>query len=140
MLLSASYEELSRLIREKSGQAIDIQYKDVDTLTLGYDATISLPIIGKPISHRISADVRVVEFAPPRAVLQIEAGAAGNMAMGFAAQRLLDRLPAGLVESFSGGRAELNLYAIPQLKTLFERFHVNALDFYENSLSIDASF
>ena len=124
MILSTSYDELARLIREKSGQTIGIQYKDSDTLTLSYDATISLPIINKPVTHTVSADVQLVDFNPPRAELQVKAGAAGNMALDFAAKRILDRLPAGLVEEFSGGCAVLNLDAVPQLKTFFSRMEI----------------
>ena len=69
MILSASYDELSRLFQEKSGQSLGLRYKDADTLTLIYDATITLPILNKPVTHTINVDMRVVEFAPPRAVL-----------------------------------------------------------------------
>ena len=139
MILSASYEEITRLVREKSGQQIGLQYKDADTLTLSYDAPIPIPITRKPLTHKVSADVTVVELALPRAVLQLDAGRAGNFALDMASQKLLEKLPAGLVESFSGGRIVLNLDAVPQLKALFARLQVNSLTFYGSSLSLDAS-
>lgn len=138
MILSLTYAEIIRTILEKSGQQIGIRYKDADTVTLTYEASIPLPVIRKPISHTISADVQVVELAPPRAVLQIDAGAAGNMALDMASQRLLSKLPQGLVEQFSGGRAVLNLDAVPRLRSLFEKVKVNGLTFYEASLGLDA--
>ena len=139
MILSVSYDEISALVREKSGQVIGIRYKDVDTLTLSYEASISLPVINRPITHTVAADVRVVELDMPRAVLQIDAGKAGNMALDMASQKLLAKLPAGLVEEFAGGRAVLNLAAVPQLQTLFERLKVNNLSFYSTSLNLDAT-
>lgn len=139
MILSVSYDEISALVREKSGQVIGIRYKDADTLTLSYEASISLPVINRPITHTVAADVRVVELDMPRAVLQIDAGKAGNMALDMASQKLLAKLPAGLVEEFAGGRAVLNLAAVPQLQTLFERLKVNNLSFYSTSLSLDAT-
>ncbi|MBO4525565.1 MAG: hypothetical protein J5692_03115 [Bacteroidales bacterium] len=139
MILSVSYDEISALVREKSGQVIGIRYKDADTLTLSYEASISLPVINRPITHTVAADVRVVELEMPRAVLQIDAGKAGNMALDMASQKLLAKLPAGLVEEFAGGRAVLNLAAVPQLQTLFERLKVNNLSFYSTSLSLDAT-
>lgn len=138
MNISTSYDELVRLIREKSGQTIGIRYKDLDTLTLSYDATISLPIINKPVTHTLSADVQLVAFNPPHAELQVKAGAAGNMALDFAAKRLLDKLPAGLVEEFSGGRAVLNLDAVPQLKTFFSRMEIKQWAFYTTSINVEA--
>ena len=139
MILSVSYDEISALVREKSGQVIGIRYKDADTLTLSYEASISLPVINRPITHTVAADVRVVELDMPRAVLQIDAGKAGNMALDMASQKLLAKLPAGLVEEFAGGRAVLNLAAVPQLQTLFERLKVNNLSFYSTSLNLDAT-
>lgn len=137
MILSATYDEITRLVREKSGQEIGICYKDADTLTLSYNATIPIPILNRPLTHRISADVQVAEFAPPRVVLQLNAGAAGNLALDMASQKLLAKLPEGLVESFSGGRAALNLAAVPQLKALFERLRLERLVFYDSSLGLE---
>lgn len=138
MILSASYDEITRLVREKSGQTIGIRYKDVDTLTLSFDASIPIPVISRPLTHTVSADVQLVELAPPRAVLQFDVGRAGNLALDMASRKLLEKLPAGLVEDFTGGRAVLNLDAVPQLKTLFSRLQVNNLSFYSTSLSLDA--
>lgn len=139
MILSVSYDEISALVREKSGQVIGIRYKDADTLTLSYEASISLPVINRPITHTVAADVRVVELDIPRAVLQIDAGKAGNMALDMASQKLLAKLPAGLVEEFAGGRAVLNLAALPKLQAVFERLKVNGLSFYATSLGLDVT-
>ena len=138
MILSVSYDEISSLVREKSGQNIGIQYKSADTLTLTYEASISLPVINRPLTHTVAADVQLVELALPRVVLQLDAGRAGNMALDMASQKLLAKLPAGLVESFSGGRAVLNLDAAPRLRPLFERLKVNGISFYSTSLGLDA--
>ena len=138
MLLSASYDEISDLIRKKSGQNLAIRYKDADTLTLTGEATIPIPLINRPITHAVTADVRLVELDLPRVVLQFDAGTAGNLALDMASQKILSRLPEGLVEEFSGGRAVLNLAAVPKFKNLFERLKVNSLSFYSTSLGVDA--
>ena len=139
MVISASYDEISRLVRQRSGQSVGIQYKGSDTLTFTYEASISLPVINRPITHTVSADLQLVEFDGRRAVLQLDAGKAGNMALDMASQKLLQKLPEGFVESFSGGRAVLNLAAIPQLSRLLERMQVNSLSFYSSSLSLDVT-
>ena len=139
MILSASYDEIIGLVREKTGQSVGIRYKNPDTLTVSYNASIPLPIFSFPLARTLSADVRLVELSGPRAVLQVDAGMAGNMALDMVSKKLLARLPEGLVEQFSGGRAVLNLAAVPQFKTLFDRMTVNALTFHDRSLSIDAA-
>lgn len=139
MVISASYDEISQLVRQRSGQSVGIQYKGPDKLTFTYEASISLPVINRPITHTVSADLQLVEFDGRRAVLQLDAGKAGNMALDMASQKLLQKLPEGFVESFSGGRAVLNLAAIPQLARLLERVQVNSLSFYSSSLSLDVT-
>ena len=139
MLLAVSYDEICHLVREKSGQMIGMQYKDVDTLTLTYEASISLPVINRPITHTVATDVRLVELDLPRAVLQFDAGRMGNMALDMASQKILAKLPDGLVEEFSAGRAVLNLAAVPKLQNLFERMKVNSLSFYSTSLNLDVT-
>lgn len=138
MILSVSYDEISKLVREKSGQNIGIQYKSADTLTLSYEASISLPVINRPLTHTVSADVQVVEMALPRVVLQLDAGRAGNVALDMVSKKLLEKLPAGLVESLTDGRAVLNLDAAPRLKPLLDRLKINGLSFYSTSLGLDA--
>ena len=117
MIISLTYDEISRLIRERSGREIGIGYKDADTLTLSFEASIPIP---------------------PRAVLQVDAGKAGNMALDFASRMIMERLPAGLVESISGGRIEMDLNAVPRLESLFKRIEVKSLTFYGSSLSLEA--
>ena len=140
MILSISYDEISELVREKSGQVIGLQYKAADTLTLYYQASIPLPVIKRPITTTVSADVQLVELDLPRVVIQLDAGKAGNLVLERFSQKLLAKLPTGLVETFTGGRAVLNLAAFPQLTPVFERMKVNNLSFFEMSLSLDASF
>ena len=140
MILSISYDEISELVREKSGQVIGLQYKAADTLTLHYQASIPLPVIKRPITTTVSADVQLVELDLPRVVIQLDAGKAGNLVLERFSQKLLAKLPTGLVETFTGGRAVLNLAAFPQLTPVFERMKVNNLSFFEMSLSLDASF
>lgn len=138
MILSASYEEISRLLKEKIGQPITLEYKDVDTLTVTYEASFSLPVINRPITAPLKADLKLVEMALPRLVLQLDAGTAGNMALELASKKLLEKLPEGFVEEFSKGRAVLNLAAISEAGGILNLLQVNNLSFYSTSLSLDA--
>jgi hypothetical protein len=55
-----------------------------------------------------------VDVQDDRMVLQMDSGTAMNLAADLVAPLILERLPAGLVESYSNGRAVVNLKAIPQ--------------------------
>ena len=63
-----------------------------------------------------SAGFKIVEVKGDRLVLQVDSGIAKNAAADLLAPRILERLPAGLVDSYSDGRAVINLSAVPSLK------------------------
>ena len=92
----------------------------------------------RPLTHTVSADVRLAELAFPRVTLQLDAGGAGNMALDMASGMLLKRLPEGLVEDFSGGQAVLNLGALEPVKALSEKLQINSLLFREEGMCLDA--
>lgn len=138
MILSATYDEIARLLREKTGQSISLRYKDADAVTVSLEASIPIPLLARPLIHTVSADVRIVELALPRVTLQLDAGGLGGAALDLASGTLLKKLPAGLVENFSGGCAVLNLDALPRAKALLEKLRINDLRFHEASLNLDA--
>lgn len=115
MTVSVPVKDLNGLVRGKSGRDISVTTAAPDRITLSYAGKIDVPMLGEQIMN-FSADFKVVEVSGDRLVLQLDSGAAVNLAAELIAPRVLPRLPAGLVESFSGGRAVVNLSAVPQLK------------------------
>ena len=138
MILSATYDEIARLLREKTGQSISLRYKDADAVTVSLEASIPIPLLARPLTHTVSADVRIVELALPHVTLQLDAGGLSGATLDLASGTLLKKLPAGLVENFSGGCAVLNLDALPRAKSLLEKLRINGLRFYEAFLNLDA--
>jgi hypothetical protein len=107
--------ELNSLVRGKSGRDITLTAEAPDKITLSYAGKVDLPMLGEQ-DMNFSADFKVVEVTGDHLVLQLDSGAAMNLAADAVAPYVLERLPAGLVDSFSNGRAVINLSAIPQLK------------------------
>ena len=68
----------------------------------------------------LAADFKIVEVKGDRMVLQMDSGAAMNVVADLFSSTIMGYLPAGLVESFSGGRAVVNLSAVPQLRKRLE--------------------
>ena len=106
---------LNGLLREKSGRDITLSTQAPDRLILTYAGKVDVPMLGEQ-SMNFSAGFKVIEVQGDRLVLQIDSGAAINAAADLLAPRILERLPAGLVDSYSNGRAVINLTAIPSLK------------------------
>ena len=106
---------LNELVRDKSGRDVTLSTSAPDKITMAYAGKVDLPMVGEQ-DMNFSVDFKVVEVTGDRLVLQLASGAAMNLAADAVAPYVLKRLPAGLVDSFSGGRAVINLSAIPQLK------------------------
>ena len=106
---------LNELVRDKSGRDVTLSTSAPDKITMSYAGKVDLPMLGEQ-DMNFSVDFKVVEVTGDRLVLQLASGAAMNLAADAVAPYVLKRLPAGLVDSFSNGRAVINLSAIPQLK------------------------
>ena len=106
---------LNELVRDKSGRDVTLSTSAPDKITMAYAGKVDLPMVGEQ-DMNFSVDFKVVEVTGDRLVLQLDSGAAMNLAADAVAPYVLKRLPAGLVDSFSNGRAVINLSAIPQLK------------------------
>ena len=114
-VVAVPVEDLNGLIRSKSGKDVTISAQAPDRITLTYAGKVDIPVLGEQ-GMNFSATFRVIEVKGDRMVLQLDSGAAMNAAADAVAPYVLKRLPAGLVESFSGGRAVINLSAIPSVK------------------------
>ncbi len=106
---------LNELVRDKSGRDVTLSTSAPDKITMAYAGKVGLPMVGEQ-DMNFTVDFKVVEVTGDRLVLQLDSGAAMNLAADAVAPYVLKRLPAGLVDSFSNGRAVINLSAIPQLK------------------------
>ena len=114
-VVAVPVEVLNELVRGKSGRDVTLSTSAPDKITMAYAGKVDLPMVGEQ-DMNFSVDFKVVEVTGDRLVLQLDSGAAMNLAADAVAPYILKRLPAGLVDSFSGGRAVINLSAIPQLK------------------------
>ena len=114
-VVTVPVKDLNGLIREKSGRDVTLSTQSPDRITLTYAGKVDIPMLGEQ-SMNFSASFKVIEVKDDRLVLQLDNGAAMNAAADLVAPRILERFPAGLVDSFSGGRAVINLSAVPSLK------------------------
>ena len=135
MILQATYDELNAIIRQKSSvKNLSLSYHSPDTATV----SMLLNVFGL-ISQPVSADVKLISVEGSRVTVEIDAGGLGNFVLDKARKPLLEKAPAGLVESFDGKQAVLNLEAVPELKTLFDTILINGISFSEDALCLDAT-
>ena len=132
MLIQASYNELNGMIGQKA-HGLSLAYCNTDTTKV----TFMLNILG--LSPSFSAKVKIVSIEGSRVTTEIDAGKVGAFVLDKAKKFLLEKTPEGLIESFDGKMAIVNLEAIPDLKPVFEAMAVNDLSFTEDAVRLDAS-
>ena len=71
-------------------------------------------------------------------VRRFDGGRMGGKVFEMGLQKVLAKLPAGVVERVEGGRVVLNLQAVPQMQSRIAQLRVNSLSFYSTSFSLDA--
>ena len=137
MVVTVPVKDLNGLIRGKSGRDVTLTTQAPDRITLTYAGKVDIPMVGEQ-NMNFSADFKVVEVKGDRLVLQLDSGAAMNLAADLLAPRILERLPAGLVDSFSDGRAVINLSAVPSLKKRLSAVSLTGVSVDEESIRLRA--
>ena len=112
-VIAIPVSDITGVIRQKSGRDITVSTKAPDHIDISYSGKVDIPLLGEQ-NMDFTAGFKVVDVQDDRMVLQMDSGTAMNLAADLVAPLILERLPAGLVESYSNGRAVVNLTAIPQ--------------------------
>ena len=126
---------LNELVREKSGRDITLSTQAPDRIILTYAGKVDVPMLGEQ-GMNFSAGFKVIEVKGDRLTLQLDSGAAMNAAADLLAPRILERLPAGLVDSFSNGRAVINLSAVPALQKQLKSLDIVGFSLDEESIRL----
>ena len=135
MILKATFEELNNIISQKTPvKGLSLSYCAPDTATL----TMVLSILGI-LNPSVSAKVKLVSIEGSRITAAIDAGNLGDFVLDKAKKPLLEKVPAGLIESFDNKVAVINLDALPELKSVFEAIEVGGISFTEEAVLLDAS-
>ena len=134
-VVAVPVKALNGLLREKSGRDITLSTQAPDRIILTYAGKVDVPMLGEQ-GMNFSAGFKVIEVKGDRLVLQLDNGAAMNAAADLLAPRILERLPAGLVDSFSGGRAVINLSAVPALQKQLKSMEIVGFSLDENAIRL----
>lgn len=114
-VISVPVKDITSLIRAKGGKGVSVSTQAPDRISVAYSGKVDVPVLGGQ-DMNLAADFRIVEVKGNRLVLQLDSGTAMNVVADLFSSTIMDYFPDGLVESFSGGRAVVNLSAVPQLR------------------------
>ena len=134
-VVAVPVKDLSGLLRDKSGRDITLTTQAPDRILLTYAGKVEVPVLGEQSMH-FTAGFKVIEVKGDRLTLQIDSGVAKNAAADLFAPRILERLPAGLVDSYANGRAVINLSAVPQLKKQLKSLDIVGFSLDEEAIRL----
>lgn len=137
MEITIPFTELMGLIQKESGQTVGLSYKSSDEVLVSYIASVKVPLLNRPISKEFQIGVKLLDVSHDTVDFQLDAGML-NGVLDFASSFLLNKLPSGLLESFSNGRGTLRLSAIPQLRPVLDRLEIGGLYMDPDNLHLKA--
>ncbi len=134
-VVAVPVKDLNGLLRDKSGRDITLTTQAPDRILLTYAGKVDVPVLGEQSMH-FTAGFKIIEVKGDRLTLQIDSGVAKNAAADLFAPRILERLPAGLVDSYANGRAVINLSAVPQLKKQLKTLDIVGFSLDEDEIRL----
>ena len=134
-VVAVPVKDLNGLLRDKSGRDITLTTQAPDRILLTYAGKVDVPVLGEQSMH-FTAGFKIIEVKGDRLTLQIDSGVAKNAAADLFAPRILERLPAGLVDSYANGRAIINLSAVPQLKKQLKTLDIVGFSLDEEAIRL----
>lgn len=140
MHLSITYPEVSSIVKQKAGRDIVLAYKDQNTLTASYKASVEIPLIKKTVSKDVSVDLQVLEFKDNKLVVRLDAGPAGNFALSAAQHFSVTHIPLTVYPGATDSRTFLlDLRDIEQLKPVLDQMTINSVGLFPEEIRIDAA-
>ena len=134
-VVAVPVKDLNGLLRDKSGRDITLTTQAPDRILLNYAGKVAVPVLGEQSMH-FTAGFKIVEVRGDRLTLQVDSGIAKNAAADLFAPHILERLPAGLVDSYANGRAVINLSAVPSLKKKLQSLDIVGFSLDEEAIRL----
>ena len=134
-VVAVPVKDLNGLLRDKSGRDITMTTQAPDRILLTYAGKVDVPVLGEQSMH-FTAGFKIIEVKGDRLTLQVDSGVAKNAAADLLAPRILERLPAGLVDSYANGRAIINLSAVPTLKKRLKSLDIVGFSLDEDEIRL----
>lgn len=134
-VVAVPVKDLNGLLRDKSGRDITLTTQAPDRILLNYAGKVAVPVLGEQSMH-FTAGFKIVEVKGDRLTLQVDSGIAKNAAADLFAPHILERLPAGLVDSYANGRAVINLSAVPSLKKKLQSLDIVGFSLDEEAIRL----
>lgn len=134
MKASISYQELQRLITEKTQQPISFQFIDDKTIKVFY--TLNLGIMKKDLG----VNLKVLGIKDTDLRVRYSAGFGMDSLVGMALNLLKNKIPEGLLEEQPNHELLVHLNAIDGLQQVFDTIEVNDINMLTGGVEVSGKF
>lgn len=136
MILKIPMTEAVGIIRQKTGMPIAMKIVNDDTVNVGYEVTVKIPIVGK-VTKTIGVDIIVDMVKDHDVFFHYSSGLPGADKI---IDKLMDYIPHlkdnNAVEKLRNGNMTAHLKEIPQMKEALEKIEIASVAFGDDEITV----
>ena len=133
MLLHIPVQEAASLIRSKTGKRISLEVVNDNTINVGYDLMVKVPILGN-ISKSIQLDLMIEKVENDTLYLQYSSGGVG---IDMILKGVLCSISTDIVQSLEGKRLSIQLNKIDKVREALKQIDIKSVTFANDNAIID---
>lgn len=134
MKASVSYQELQRLVTEKTRQPISFEQVDNKTVKVMYELNLGI------MKKKVGIDLKVLDIIGSDLKMRYSAGFGMDGLVSMALKMVKDKIPAGLLEEQPDHVLLVHLGKIDKVKPVFDRIDVKDINMLAEALEIVGDF
>lgn len=134
MKASVSYQELQKLITEKTQKPISFEFVDNKTIKALYEINLGF------MKRKVGIDLKVLDIVGTDLRVQYFTGFGMDGIFSMALSVVKDKIPAGLLEEQPDNVLLVHLDKVDKLKPVFERIDVKDVNMLTDALELVGVF
>lgn len=134
MKASVSFQELQKLVSEKTQHPISFEYVDPKTVKVLYELNLGI------VKKNIGIDVKFLDIVGSDVRVSYSAGLGMDGIVGMALSMVRDKIPAGLLEEQPDHVLLVHLGTVDKLKPVFERIDIKDVNMLAEALELVGDF
>lgn len=134
MKATVSYQELQKLVTEKTQKSIGFEFVDQKTLKVLYELNLGI------MKRKVGIDLRVLDIVGTVLRVRYSAGFGMDGLVGMALNMTKDKIPAGLLEEQPNQVLLVHLDKIEKVKPVLERIDVKDVNMLADALELVGDF
>lgn len=134
MKASVSYQELQKLVTEKTQQPISFEFVDSKTVKVLYELNFGI------MKKKVGIDLKVLDIVGTDLRVKYATGFGMDGIVGMALNMVRDKIPADLMEEQPDHVLLVHLDKIDKIKPVFERIDVKDVNMLAEALEVVGDF